>query len=428
MTLISLKEYETFPPKKKTLDPADTRIQELEKITFQEEDIQLQEELQKKNILSISSDPLHKRLRFSTQSHIGVAQFSNFTIAITPKFSTIERLVELIDYAYDLDLEIFPESETQFEGEKNILTEIIISTFVKKCQILMRQGLYKSYNLKEDNVKFLRGKLLVNQQILNQAKTKLQFACEYDEFEFNNLENQIVLFCLEQSYRLTINEKRKNEIRRFVQNFANLVDHKDVSLDDFKKLNYNQMNHHYKKIHELCKLIVNNTQITNFYQQKMRFVNSFFVNMNEVFEKFVFKLFYQFYPLPAKEQQHYPSWISEREGRTIPIITDILTYQKDRHTVNTIIDTKYKIELSDNDRYQLTHYARDYEKNEVYAILPEFEGAASDSYIATRQNIQVKIRHINIDKILDWVYSKENKSKEIQEYLEEIVPLENIQN
>jgi len=263
---------------------------------------------------------------------------------------------------------------------------------------------------------------------LNQAKTKLQFACEYDEFEFDNLENQIVLYCLEQSYHLTINQKRKNEIRKLVQNFADLVEHKEISTDNFKQLNYNQMNHHYKKIHELCKLIVNNTQITNFYQQKKRFVNSFFVNMNDVFEKFVFKLFYQYYPLHVKEQQHYSSWISEREGRTIPIITDILTYQKDNHAVHNIIDTKYKMELSDNDRYQLAYYARDYKKDEVYAILPEFEGATQDSFIATRQNIQIKIRHINIDKILDWVYSQENHSKEIQEYLEMMLPLEKNEN
>ena len=34
---------------------------------------------------------------------------------------------------------------------------------------------------------------------------------------------------------------------------------------------------HYKKINELCKLIVNSIRITNFYERRSRFVNSFFV-------------------------------------------------------------------------------------------------------------------------------------------------------
>lgn len=424
MTIISLKEYETFPSKKKILDQDDPRTKDLEKIRFEEKDSKLQEELQKKDILSISSDPFHKYLKFSAKSHIGVAQFSNFSVAITPKFSEIGKVVELINYVYELDLEIFPDSEVHFEGEKNILTEIIISTFVKKCQKLIRQGLFKSYIPIEDNVSFLRGKLLISQQILNQAKTKLQFACEYDEFEFNNIENQIVLFCLEQSYYLTINDKRKKEIRKIIQNFSSLVSHKKISLDDFKKINYNQMNYHYRKIHELCKLIINSTQIIDLYKQKTRFVNSFFVNMNDVFEKFVFKLFYQYYPYPAKEQQYYPSFVTERDGTKIPTYTDILIYDKDRITVRDIIDTKYRADISDT-VYQLTFYARDYGKNFIYAILPEFSGARPDIITATRQNIQIKIRHLNIDKALEYIALSDSKlqKEKLRDMLTNIVPI-----
>jgi len=146
--------------------------------------------------------------------------------------------------------------------------------------------------------------------------------------------------------------------------------------------------------------------------------------MNDVFETFVFKLFYEFYFFPVKEQQSSVSWITERERQSINIITDILIFEKDRKTVRTIIDTKYKEELTDSDRYQLSHYAHDYEKSEVYAILPKFDGAVADSFRGAKQDIQIKIRHIEIDKILDWIYSKENHSKEIREYIEKLVPLE----
>lgn len=403
MTLISLKEYETFPPRKKKSNYYDERIKQLKEISLVSQDIKLQEELQSRDILTINSNPYSNELQFTTQSHVGVAKFSNFTLAITPKFSEIGKLVELIDYVYDLDLEIFTDSEIEFKGEQNILSEIIISTFVKKCQNLVRQGLFKSYISQQDNVSFLRGRLLLSQQILNQAKTKLQFACEFDEFKYDNLENQIILYCLKQSYNITINQERKSQIRKLVQIFSNIVSLEEISLDDFKKINYNQMNHHYRKIHELSKLIVNSMQISDFYEQKTRFVNSFFVNMNNIFEKFVFKLFYEFYEFPAKEQQHYPSWVTEHNNRKIDTITDILIYEKDRREVRTIIDTKYKPELSDNDRYQLAFYAHDYAKNKAYAILPEIEDSISDTFIATRQNVEIKIRHLNIDRSLELI-------------------------
>lgn len=427
MTLIPLKEHELLPPKKgKTLTERESEIvKKLENLELTQEDSKLKQALQEKNILTITSDPLKNGLRMSTQSQIGVAQFSNFVVAISPKFSNIDNLVALIDYVYDLDLEIFPESETRFEGEKNILSEIIISSFVKKCKKLLREGLVKSYVTHEDNLSFLRGKLLLKQQILNDFEKKIQFACEHDELEYNNLENQIVLFCLERCYYTTINDSRKKEIRQLTSNFSDLVDRIEINKDDFRKLNYHQMNQHYKKIHELCKLIVGSIKITDFYHQKTRFVNSFFVNMNEVFEKFVFKLFNDFYALPSKEQQRRHAWITEVGKEKFDIIPDILIYDTNKEVVQTIIDSKYKEELSEGDRFQIAFYIRDYNKKEGYAILPEYPESHRDTIKAPQQDIEIKIRYLNIDKTLKLLAIKDMplRKKEIRKMLEEKIPI-----
>ena len=424
MTLITLKEHESFPPRRRTADQELLKkIKELEHVQLEEQDQKLKNALQN-DVLTISRDSVEDRLRFKAHSCIGLAQFSNFAVAITPKFSEIGKLVELIDYVYTLDLEIFEESETRFAGERGLISEIIISAFVKKCQRLVRQGLAKSYELREDDLPFLRGKLIIPRQIINRAKTRLQFACEYDEFEHNNLENQIILFCLKRIYYVTINVEQKKEIRRLIQNFSDLVDFKEVSYDDFNRINYNQMNSHYKKIHELCKLIVSSTQITDFYEQKLRFVNSFFVDMNVVFEKFVSKLFDEHYPLPAREQFRYDSWKSGRDGKSISSIIDILIFEKDKKTIHAIVDTKYKTDLSDADRYQLEHYIHDYEKTEAYAILPKFGTGVPDIYTATKQGICIKTKHVDIDRMLNLLNNKDHKAKnQIKESLLEMIPV-----
>ncbi|GEM_PF-6901812 len=45
----------------------------------------------------------------------------------------------------------------------------------------------------------------------------------------------------------------------------------------------------------------------------------------------------------------------------------------------------------------------------------------------SKKNDSIKIEFTEIDKILDWIYSKENHSKEIREYIEKLVPLESDQ-
>ena len=424
MNLITLKEYQVLPPRKdKSLSEKEKEsIKILETLNLQKEDQKLRQRLQDEGILNISSDPIKQGLKIKAESHIGVAQFSNFSVTIIPKFSNIGRLVELIDYVYDLDLEIFPESETEFLGEKNMLSEIIISTFVKHVSALLKRGMVKSYTIYQSNLPYLRGKLIFQQQIINDAKTKLEFACEHDEFEYDNIENQILLYCLQRCYYITINNERKKEIRRMIGLLEGLVGIKEITFEDFKLINYNQMNQHYKKVHELCKLIVNSIRITNFYEHKSRFVNSFFVDMNEVFEKFVFKLFYKFYPLPCKAQQRFAAWEIQSTGRKYNIIPDMLIFGKNRHEIETIIDTKYKDEISEADRYQIAFYIRDYDKKEGYAILPKTPKSFPETLKATRQNIEIKIRFIDIDDVLTMIYSKENNKKNIQDLLLEIIP------
>ncbi len=424
MKLITLKEYQNLPPKRgqQLSENEEESVKILETLSLEVEDQKLRQKLQDKGILNISSDPIKPGLRIKSESHIGVAQFSNFSVTIIPKFSNIGKLVELIDFVYDLDLEIFPESETEFLGEKNMLSEVIISTFVKHVTTLLKRGMVKSYTTHQSNLSYLRGKLIFQQQIINDAKTKLEFACEHDEFEFDNIENQILLYCLERCYYITINKDRKKEIRRIIGLLDGLVSTREIISDDFKLINYNQMNQHYKKVHELCKLIVNSVKITNFYEQKSRFINSFFVDMNEVFEKFVFKLFQKYYPLPCKGQQYFASWEVENTGKKFNIIPDLLIFDKNRHKVEAIIDTKYKPKISEEDRFQIAFYIQDYKKKEGYAILPKTPDSIIETLKATRQDIEIKIRFIDIDEMLEIIYSNQNHKQEIQDLLLEIIP------
>ena len=294
---IELREYD-----KKSVDEHEALMLE--------GDLDLQNKLEDKKILTISLTTT-KKTQFKADSKIGVARFTNFTVTINPKITDIRNLVKIINYTLDVDIDIIPESEVKFRNESNMLTEVIFSTFLQHFQDLKFQGLYKSYVLHQDrNMPYLRGKLLLLQQLQNDARLNAKFACEYDELEYNNLENQILLFCLHKCRHLTVFDSKRNEFNSMIQQMDTFVKYESISIDDFKKLNYTRLNQYYEKTHQLCKIIIQDIGISDFYEQETSFVNSFFIDMNDIFEKFFFKLVKEYYPLPSGKPPSSISWTS----------------------------------------------------------------------------------------------------------------------
>jgi len=428
--IIELSEYQTKSPTREESDIEEDMMagedKNLENLNLVYEDKKLKSYLKKQGILTIRE--LKSGLEISSTSHIGVVQFSNFTVKVLPKFSiNVTNLPKLIAYAFDLDDIIIPESQIEFQAEENQLIDILIVFFVRHCQKLLRQGLLKSYNSYHDDIRYLRGKLLLQQQVLNVIKNKPIFACEFDELEYNNLENQILMFCLNRSYNLTNSDSLRKEIRRLIHQFSGLVDEKYITIDDFDKINYTRLNNHYKKIHELCKLIISSTGIADFYLEKKHFVSSFFVDMNKVFEKFVTRLFREYYPSSyiVESQKGKKAWTSD-DGGSSYIRTDILLTNKAGKHI--IIDTKYKRKLSDNDRFQIGFYIHEYHQKKGFAIIPQFSDSKDQSITSKVQEINIEIKTINIDKTLDLIYSKDkNFYDELKSMVQKLVPMNDIE-
>jgi len=194
-----------------------------------------------------------------------------------------------------------------------------------------------------------------------------------------------------------------------------------ISLHDFNKITYTRLNQHYEKIHQLCKLILTSTGIADFYKQKIPFVNSFFVDMNVIFEAFVAKLFDQYYPLPIETQKGKRAWVTN-EGSAANIRTDILIYDN-MGKPKSIIDTKYKKKLKESDRFQIGFYIHEYEKREGFAILPRHSESTDHQIISKQQEIKINVKHIDIDETISWIYSKNEEDKDkLREMVERLIP------
>lgn len=417
--IVEISEYNTISPVDDKSEESQVDIN-LKNLKLRDEDQDLKTYLKQKNILKVTE--LKQGLQITSTSHIGIAQFSEFSVMVMPKIlMNSNNLPKLIEYAYELDDIIIPQSEIKFETTNDLLAEIILASFIKKTQQLLKQGLTKSYVTYQDNIPYLRGKLLLQQQFVNTMHKKLQFACEFDELEYNNLENQIVLFTLERSYFITKNDSIKKEIRKLIHQFSTFIEKVPISMSDFSKINYTRLNQQYEKVHQLCKLILSSTGIGDFYKQKTPFVNSFFIDMNVVFESFVARLFDEYYPLLNKAQKGKKAWETDT-GKTSQIRTDILIYENDK--VHSIIDTKYKKDITEADKFQIGFYIHEYNKNTGYAILPKHKDSSDYQLRSIEQGITINVNHINIDEMLELIYSDNlQKSYDLREKLKKLIPI-----
>ena len=363
-------------------------------------------------------------IKISADWYVGVIEFEKFILNVGPKFVKFKNFGRLIDFANDIDDEQFTD-EIRFEGQIGHPIEFVIRSFLGTTHKLIHNGLYRSYVEHQENVSFLRGKLIMKQQILNNLKFNMKFNCEFDEFTSNNLENQIILYTLKLCKFLTKFPQKKKVIQKLIHQIDSQIDDKRITIQDFKKIAYTRLNSRYAKPHHLAKLIIKNIGMQNLDYHRTKFIIPFFVPMPFVWEHFLENLFMNYYDKKVRivKQDRHDAWLIH--GKVHPIKPDIVTYKDGE--ISAIIDAKYmkKLDVGGKEIYQLAFYLNYLNHSTGYAILP-YEELEDYEIDVPKQNISIKIRHIPIDEYLNILYSKKPSreiKEEISSKLKEIVPI-----
>lgn len=412
-----------------------------------ETDISKQEELEKKRISLIETPT---GILVSTNYYVGVREFSKFILKVIPKqVGEIESLGRMIAFCY-MDKEfLFKEENIRFQKELGGPLEWLIIAFTQLCQELIKKGLYKKYVTYTDNVPYLKGKLLIKQQIQNTMKFNMKFHCEYDEFTSNNLENQIILHTLKKCMIISKNGDLTTKIQKLIHHMDKQIEDKQITLLDFRKIHYTRLNKNYESPLDLSKLILEKTGFMNIKEMKTEFIIPFFINMPELFEKFLEKLFKIYSELNVKPQYETTPWkkndtieeIDEMKMRPDLVVYEDKLEDSSGNTIHKnirfVIDAKYMEDLKLSERYQIAFYLHEYSIKNGFAICPTLEKTFQEnngqityednqkySLKVENQGISIDVRHINVNQFLDIIYS--NKPKiEIQKLLGNLVQILN---
>ena len=399
-----------------------------------DEDIAVLEELADKYGIKYSFDK-NNFLVIKSNQNIGSVQLPNldYRINITPKMfknkknSLIDTSVFLF-FANNIKIKKFMEEQKNFfeTGSKHLIHPLHID-LITKCKDLLNKGLLKSYVVNTENISAVRGKLLFQQQMVNDLMRKPKFFCEYDELEYDSTENRVLLQAMTIVERTSEIKDWKMKALDLAQKLSGVVNKVNVSKAERQMMmrSYNRQNSRYKEIHQTCELLIEQEGVGNIYSGE-RSVVPIFYNMNNEFERFVENLFLKYYEIPSwvKTQSSAISW--NREIRGSRRMRPDIIIQDDSGNVKHIIDTKYKDhELSPGDLYQIGFYMHEYGKNneldDAFAILPESDNVSDETYTSTKKKKNVHQRTLNVVKCLEMI--KENDEDGLRNVVRNLIAI-----
>lgn len=223
----------------------------------------------------------------------------------------------------------------EFENIQELFTVILTKGIAQQ----IKQGLYREYILKSENLSVMRGKININGTIHNKLAKRQELFCEYDELSENNIFNQILkttaMILLRQS---TINLKYKQELKKVIIYFNN-VDMIDLSKIKWNMLKFQRSNQNYKMLMNICYFVLTGLLLST---EKGEYKMATFLDeqrMCRLYEKFVLE-YYKYHHSELHPTSAQVDWLTD-DGvvEFLPIMqTDIMLRHEGRIL---IIDTKY---------------------------------------------------------------------------------------
>lgn len=303
----------------------------------------------------INTAELHKYFAFNwgvlkSRQYCGIVNIEEKDYYLLPKISrkkeatNLNTFIYMLMHAYDIKLQ--NEDIATCQNKSHTILEVLIQLFAKKLFRELQQGIYKEYITQEENLTTLRGKYLINEN-LKYNMTKNRIYCEYDEFSMNNELNQFFLFTLK-------------------------------SLMPFAKD---------KRLLLVCEVALDEVEQKSF---------AFLFDMNELFEKFIAKVFTLIDPNTKLQNQ--------KNFGNLQLKPDIITS-------NMIVDTKYKMvktkeDLAASDKYQMFVYGTNFEIKKTMLLYPKHLEHFESMLRLGRDDKEIALKIKSIDLECDGGYDE----------------------
>ena len=277
-------------------------------------------------------------------------------------------------------LRVLPKSPYQSLSNAHLeschlpILEIFVYVFLDELEKLLLQGLGKNYENKASNEIFVKGKILVTENIRQNFINKARFFVFYDEFLENISQNKLLKTCLQWLYNQSFTNKTQ---QRILQNLA-IFNEVSISTNIQQDLEKCKVKN---RIFDRYNAVLNHQTFSPFSGKTLQLALLF--PMEVLFENYVGKSFRKYlsrtYELKLQDKGKY--LINKHlENPKFRLIPDIVV----NNEVETFVcDTKWKLlddskpnqnyGIEQSDLYQMYVYGKKYKSQQLFLIYPANE-------------------------------------------------------
>jgi 5-methylcytosine-specific restriction enzyme subunit McrC len=343
--------------------------------------------------VTIARDLEQERYVLNPQQHVGLVRLpSGRLLRSSPRIPT-DNVFRMLAMTSEYPA-VLPDATGL--GELDAMLEFIAAHFATQLEHLIEQGLYRTYVETEDNLPVVRGRIQIAEDIRHNFVQRHRTYCRFTELTWDIPENQVLRhvvgllsgwpFSRDLSVRLYQLDRTMDEVSRRV-----------ARPDDFDRFNYTRLNRTYEPVHRLARLLLQDMSLSE-QDGEYEFV-SFLLDMNELFERFVAKVFEAEWPTglgtvhtqrqAALGSRRSLGGVARRWGRIKPDIA--VTRGRD---MVAVLDTKYKKTpagmVHNPDVYQVLAYCVAEATDRGALIYPSWEFSEDDEIEIRNSNIAIR--------------------------------------
>ena len=249
----------------------------------------------------------------------------------------IANVYYMLAYAFEFvgdDSRMEAEAE-EFSNQQDMIAALLESGISR----LLKQGLYKEYLPRTENLPALRGKIDMRGTFSNAIAQRKTISCEFDELTEDNAFNQV----LKTTARLLIASKEvqgktRDRLKKEMLYFSDVGELDPCSIR-WDLLRFGRSNIGYRFFVSLCQLVVEGMLMRDSMGNETLAPEISEDQMHRVYELFLLRYFQKEYPCLKPAAPQIPWAVDDGYTTMLPTMKSDITLRSDRRAL--IIDAKY---------------------------------------------------------------------------------------
>lgn len=249
----------------------------------------------------------------------------------------VKNIYYMLSYAFKaLRQDTFQKVGAEsFDDAENLFAAILSNGIGQQ----LKQGLYREYVSREDDLPVLRGKLNIAGTVQNKILHRQCLRCQYDELSENNLLNRV----LKTTALLLITDNKVNDTYRAALKkellFFSSVDAVEPNAIRWSALTYHRNNQTYQLLMGICRFVLEGMLQTQESGARKLAAFTDSQEMYHLYEKFLLEYYRQEHPELTASAAQIPWALDDGAQTALPIMQSDITLQQGNTVL--IIDAKY---------------------------------------------------------------------------------------